>query len=265
MRKTRPLALVGAGPVSRSFLAHLPAVAEHLGPVKSFSFRLASRIANALRAGFPVADYAELDHSRMILLSLPARSLGRMLAELVAAPIDWRHKTVILCDAEGDSSALAALASRGAATASLAPLEGFDLVERILIEGDPLALAAARRLLAHGDVKLVELQRGAKAVYLAGTTFLTTFSAPLLAAAGDCLRLAGLSPQLANQVVDRLSQRALRTYLGGGGKAWAEVSAGNELAALERIKPELAASYADAVRLVTRARRRGKTRAAAAS
>jgi hypothetical protein len=66
-------------------------------------------------------------------------------------------------------------------------------------------------------------------------------------------------------VVDRLSQRALRTYLKGGRKAWAEVSAGNELAALERIKPELAASYADGVRMVTRTRRRGKTRAAAAS
>jgi hypothetical protein len=36
------------------------------------------------------------------------------------------------------------------------------------------------------------------------------------------------------------------------------------LAALERIKPELAASYADALRLVAHTRRRGKARAAAA-
>jgi predicted short-subunit dehydrogenase-like oxidoreductase (DUF2520 family) len=263
MKKTRPLALVGAGPVSRSFLARLPAVAEHLGPVKGFSFRLASRMANALRAGFPVADYAALDHSRMILLWQPPRSLGRVLAELAAAPIDWRHKTVILCAAEGDSSALAVLAALGAATASLAPLGGFD-TNRILIEGDRPALAAARRLLAHGEVKVVELRRGTKAVYLAGITFLSTFPAPLLAAAGDCLRLAGLNSQLANQVVDRLSQQALRTYLRGGRKAWAETEARAELAALERIKPELAASYADALRLVAHTRRRGKARAAAA-
>jgi predicted short-subunit dehydrogenase-like oxidoreductase (DUF2520 family) len=264
MRKARSLALVAAGPVSRSFLARLPLVREHLGPVKSCSFRLASRISNALHAGFPVADYGELEPARVILISLPARSLPRVLGELAAAPVDWRHKAVILCDAEHDSSLLAPLAARGAATASMAPLEGFD-TRRILVEGDAPALAAARRLLAHGELTAVELQRQAKAVYLAGITFLTAFAAPMLAAAGECLRRAGLSRQLAAQVVERLSQRALRSYPRGGGRACAEAAPRNELAALERVHPELAASYADAARLAARTRRRGRTRAAASS
>ena len=264
MSKARSLALVGAGPVSRSFLARLPAVAEHLGPVMSLSFRLASRIANALRSGFPVAGYKELDRARIVLVSLPARSLFRVVSELAAAPLDWPHKTVILCDAERDSAVLTALASLGAATASLAPLEGFD-EKRLLIEGDPAALLAARRLLAHGDVRLVELHPQTKTAYLAGITFLTALSAPLLIAANDCFRFAGLNSQLAAQVIERLSALTLRAHLKGGRKIWTGVAARGELAALERISPELAASYADAARVALRTRRRGKAGAAGAS
>ncbi len=264
MRKARSLALVGAGPVSRSFLARLPAVAEHLGPVTSLSFRLASRIANALRFGFPVAGYKELDRSRVVLVSLPARYLFRIVSELAAAPLDWPRKTVILCDGERDSAVLAPLAACGAATASMAPLEGFD-EQRLLIEGDPAALLAARRLLAHGDVRLVELRRHTKAAYLAGLTFLTALSAPLLAAANDCFRSAGLNSRLASQVIERLGARTLRAYLKGGKKSWAGVAARGELAALERISPELAASYADAARVALRTQRRGKASAAGAS
>ena len=258
------MALVGAGPVSRSFLARLPAVAEHLGPVMSLSFRLASRIANAMRSGFPVAGYKDLDRSRVVLVALPARYLSRVVSELAAAPLDWTRKTVILCDGERDSAVLASLAARGAATASLAPLEGFD-EKRLLIEGDPAALLAARRLLVHGDVRLVELRRQTKTAYVAGITFLTALSAPLFAAANDCFRSAGLNSRLRAQVIERLAARTLRAYLKGGGKSWTGVAARGEAAALERISPELAASYADAARVALRTRRRGKARAAGAS
>ena len=170
-----------------------------------------------------------------------------LLVRLAAAPVDWRRKAVVLCDVAQDRAALAPLADRGAATASLAPLEGFD-AKRLLVEGDPAALAALRRLLAHGDVKLVELRGQSKAAYLAGIRFLTSFSAPLLAAASDCLRLSGLSSRVAAKVVERLSQRTLRTHLKGGKRSAAGPLA-RELDALQRISPWLAASYASASRL----------------
>ncbi len=260
MRKARPLALVGAGAVSRSFLAQLPAVAEHLGPVKSTSYRLASRIANAMRAGFPVAGFEELDRAQIVLISWPHWLLSRVLSELAAAPVGWCGKTVILCDAGEDCGVLAPLASQGAATASLIPLEGFD-GKRLLIEGDRAALAAARRLLGRGDIRLVELHEHTKAAYLAGIRFLTTLSAPMFSAANDCFRFAGLGSKLAAQIVGNLGERTLRSYLKGGKKIPLHDAADGELAALERISPDLAASYADALRVAARSGRRGKTRA----
>lgn len=264
MRKARPLALVGAGAVSRSFLAQLPAVAEHLGPVKSVSYRLASRIANAMRAGYPVADYPDLDRVQIVLISMPCRSLSRTVSELAEAAVSWRGKTVILCDANEDRGALALLAAKGAATASLMPLEGFD-GKRLLIEGDRVALAAARRLLGGGEIRFVEIRERSKAAYLAGIRFLTTLSAPMFSAANDCFRSAGLGSKLAAQIIENLGERTLRSYLSAGRKVRPHSEENSELAALERISPDLAASYADALRVAARSARRGKVRAATVS
>lgn len=262
MRK-RPLALVAAGPISQSFLGRLPWLIEHLGPVKSSSFRLASRISNTLRAGFPVANFDEFEHVRAVFVSVPARSLGQVVEELAQSPVDWRHRTVFLCDADHDSSALEALALRGAATASLAPLEGFD-GKRLLIEGSRAALSAARRLIGGSDTRLIELEPGGKNAYLAGITFLTSFSLPMLTAGAECFRLAGLGPRVAAQLVERLSQRTLRGFLKAGRKALTAAPPRGELAGLHRASPELAALYADAAHLAARARRRGRSRAAGA-
>lgn len=261
--KKRPLALVGAGPVSRSFLIRLPWVTEQIGPVFSFSYRLASRIANSLRAGFPSADYRDFDDVRTLLVSVPARLLPRALDQLLANPIDWRHRTVLLCDAEQDSRALAALAARGAATASFAPLEGFE-TSWLLLEGDWPALIAARRLLAHREVRLLELRPNRKAAYLAGIAFLGVLSIPTLSAANDCFRQAGLSPHLTAQLIERLSQRTLRGFLKSGRKSLAGLPIHADAAALEPFSPDLAAMWADAVRAAARARRHGKARAATA-
>ncbi len=261
--KKRPLALVGAGPVSRSFLVRLPWVTEQIGPVFSFSYRLASRIANSLRAGFPVADYGAFEDVRTFLICVPVRLLPRAVDQLLASPIDWRHRTVLVCDAEQDSRALAALAARGAATASLAPLEGFE-ANWLLLEGDRSALIAARRLLAHREVRLLELRPNRKAAYLAGIAFLGVLSIPTLSAANDCFRQAGLSPHLTAQLIERLSQRTLRGFLKSGRKSLAGLMIHADPAALEQFSPGLAAMWADAVRAAARTRRHGKARAATA-
>jgi hypothetical protein len=261
--KKRPLALVGAGPVSRSFLVRLPWVTEQIGPIFSFSYRLASRIANSLRAGFPSADYRDFDDVRTLLVSVPARLLPLTVDQLLASPVDWRHRAVLLCDAEQDSRALAALAARGAAVASFAPLEGFD-PNWLLLEGDRPALITARRLLAHRDVRLIELRPNRKAAYLAGIAFLGDLSVPTLAAAGDCFRHAGLSPHLTAMLIERLSQRTLRGFLKSGRKSLAALKVHADAAALEPFSPDLAAMWTDAVRAAARARRHGKARAASA-
>ena len=43
--------VLGAGAVAKSLIGRLPAKTRDLGPVSAVSFRVASRIANTLRAG----------------------------------------------------------------------------------------------------------------------------------------------------------------------------------------------------------------------
>ncbi len=260
MRK-RSLALVAAGPVSRSFLARLASVTELIGPVRSFSFRQASRIANSLRAGFPAADDRAIEDVRAVFVCVPARLLPRMIGELLASPIDWHGRTVFLCDPDLDCRALAGLAARGAATASLMPMEGFD-ERRLVVEGDRPAVIAARRILAHGSVRLIELSPDSKAAYRAGIAFLSGLSIPMLSAAGDCLRRAGLSPHVTSQIIERLSQRTLRVYLKAGRKCLAGSKVQLDSAALEGLGSDLAATWTDAARIAARTRRKGAARAA---
>ena len=56
MRKGQSVGLIGAGKITDSPLERMWALRERLGPVKASSMRVASRIANSLRAGHPVVE-----------------------------------------------------------------------------------------------------------------------------------------------------------------------------------------------------------------
>jgi len=63
--------LIGTGNLTDSPLTRFWSLPERLGPVKSSSYRLASRIANMLRAGHPVKDYADFESCILILVCVP--------------------------------------------------------------------------------------------------------------------------------------------------------------------------------------------------
>src|SRR4051812_19505246 len=108
MTKTRSLALVCAGPISRTTFGRLPKLAARLGCVKSGSLQSASRTVNLLGGGRAVADYHDLSSSRTILVNVPDEQLSSVVAEL-AVSFSWKHKIAILCNSTLDSSALAPL------------------------------------------------------------------------------------------------------------------------------------------------------------
>ncbi len=58
MKKAQSVGLIGTGSLTDSPLTRFWWLSERLGPVKSASYRVASRIANMLQAGHPVKDYA---------------------------------------------------------------------------------------------------------------------------------------------------------------------------------------------------------------
>ena len=67
MKKAKPVALIEAGSFSASPLARFKWPPERLGPVKAPSFRLASRIANRLKAGHPVKDLKAINPANLHL------------------------------------------------------------------------------------------------------------------------------------------------------------------------------------------------------
>src|SRR2546425_4315552 len=102
MRSARVTGLVGAGGVSRSYLARMPKLLGTLGPIKASSFRVARRIANTLRAGYAVSDYAALEPCHLICVAVPEAMLDRVVRDLAArAPLEGT--LVLVCDSMRDS------------------------------------------------------------------------------------------------------------------------------------------------------------------
>lgn len=249
MKRARSVALLAAGRLSRSFTGRLAGLQEHLGPVKGPSYRLASRLVNSIHAGFPVQDYQELGEFRLLLVSVPQAQLRGALEELAASGIDWRGRSVALCDEVLDSGELNELAARLAHTASLWPVEA--LGERCYAaEGDRAAVREVRKLVEGGRGRLLEIRQGSKALYLAAMAFAGSLMTPLAAASLDCLRAAGLTASAANGVIESTASRSVRGFLKAGRKGVAFPAAGmsvgvvrGQMQALAKLGADLASLY----------------------
>ncbi len=172
MKRVKPVALVGAGNFTDSSLTRFLRFSDQLGPVKSPSYRLASRISNIFRSGHPVKDYAELDACRLILVCVPDKTLPKVVSEMAASGISWQGKAIVLCSMWLDSSHLSELSAHGGSIGSLSPIPGFEGLEdfRYLVEGDKLAILEAKRLLAHQRQRVIAIERSLKPFYLAALT-----------------------------------------------------------------------------------------------
>jgi predicted short-subunit dehydrogenase-like oxidoreductase (DUF2520 family) len=251
MAKSQSIALVAGGQVSRSFLVRLPRLRERIGPVKAASVRVASRVVNAIHAGYPVRDYQSVTEARIIAVHVPGELLAHTLEQLRAAQANWHGKTVLLCDAVRSSAALETLAVAGASVASLAPIDGFD-ERRFVAEGDPRAVRAIRLLIEDGNTRVVEITPGMKDLFLAGLAFATSLFTPMAAAATECLKGAGLATGVAALVSEGLFERSLRGYVKAGRKSWGGPLAAKDqeqvrchLDALFRVSPLLASYYTE--------------------
>lgn len=220
MKKVKRVALVAAGNLTDSPLVRFLRLSDQLGPVKSSSYRLASRISNLFRAGYPVKDYAPLDACRLVLVFVPDLQLPGILSELEASGIRWPGKAVVLCSAWDDSSRLAAFSARGASIGSLSPVPGFDGFEdfRYLVEGDKLAIYEIKRLVARRRQRIIAIERSLKPFYLAALICSGNLLMALLVAASESLRHAGLPSPVSATILEKQFGRALRSYLRSGRK-----------------------------------------------
>lgn len=235
------MGLIASGNLSGSPLSRFWGLSERLGPVKSPTFRVASRIANSiLAAGHPVKDYSELDSCRLILVCVRDAQLPKIVSELVASTITWRGKAVVLCSTWLDSSELDDLSARGAAIGSISPIPGFDET-RYLVEGDRLAIRQARSLVEHRGRRAVDIERPLKPFYLAALTCTGTLLFTLLLATSEVLHHAGIPASSSAVILDRLVSKTLRSVNKAGRNAYPPLpDLTRQLKALVSVDPALA-------------------------
>ena len=246
------MGMIGAGGVSRSFLSRMPVLLGRMGPVKAASFRVARRIANTLRPGHAVTNYAAMAPCDLIWIAVPEAGIDRVSRDLAAAT-PLAGKVAVLCGSTRDSFWPGPLLAGGARVATLNSVE--ESGERVFVaEGDPAAMRELRRVIAAEKRKLIELRAASKALYLSGVHLATYLLLPWIAASVESLRDAGLSRMEATHVANALGGRALRAYAKAGPKAWSPVAAdrlrmsiARDLDTIRGVDPKLAALYADGV------------------
>src|SRR5580698_8916326 len=219
MKKAQSVGLIATGSLTDSPLTRFWWLPERLGPVKSASYRVASRIANMLQAGHPVKDYAEFESCALVLVCVPEETVDRVVAEMVSAPISWRGKAVVLCSTWLDSGELQELATCGASVGSISPIPGFEDL-RYLVEGDPMAIRQSKSLVEHRERRAVAIERPLKPFYLAALTCTSTLLFALLHVAFESLQRAKIPPGNSAAVLDRQINRTLRSFLKGGRRAY---------------------------------------------
>jgi predicted short-subunit dehydrogenase-like oxidoreductase (DUF2520 family) len=252
MKKAQSVGLIGAGSLTDSPLTRFWFLAERLGPVKSASYRVASRIANMLQAGRPVKDYAEFQDCDLILVCVPEETISQVVSEMVSAEISWQAKAVVLCSTWLDSAELHPLAALGASIGSISPIPGFD-DERYLVEGDSLAIRHSKNLVEFRDRRVVAIERPLKPFYLAALTCTGSLLFAVLHMAAESLRRARIPPALSATILERQLARSLRAYLKGGLRAYPEPrELPRQLQALSSADPELAYHLEQSTRLASR-------------
>jgi len=244
--------LIGTGNLTDSPLTRFWWLSERLGPVKSTSYRLASRIANILRAGHAVKDYAEFESCSLILICVPDKTVEHVISELLSAEISWNGKAVVLCSTWLDSSDLHPLSERGAATGSISPIPGFE-DERYLVEGDPLAIRQSKSLVEYRERRALAIERPLKPFFLAALTCTGTLAFALFRAAFESLQHAGIPPAISALLLERQTTRTLRSFLKGGRRAYPEPrELPRQLRALSAANTELAHYFEQSTRLASR-------------
>ncbi len=236
-------ALVGAGGVTQTMVARLPRLSQQLTSVAAASYRLASRMANTLGAGFPLREFDSLNEADLILICTPHAAFDQVRPLLREASIEWSGKTLLFCDSDQLSGALDEFRERGAETGSLDPVRG--LPNQYVAEGDKLAVRLAKHLAGELGGKVMEIASDKADLFHAAVTFSSSLFTPLIESCAECVRRSGVTGKQAMTITEALLQFSLREYVHAGRKSWSGAVADADWYLINR---DLAALCRDAER-----------------
>jgi hypothetical protein len=209
---------LGAGAVSKSLVGKIPTNMRNLGPVAAASFRVASRIANTLRAGYAARSANELDAAAVVLVHSRPDQAYLLLDMLERAEIEWSGKAVIFCDCDDAPEVRARLRTRGASTAVA---RHFGIPGRILVAGNGTALTAALRIAHELKLKPVAILPTATDTFDTAVTLATAAITPLIDRVAGLLRDTGIRDAEAARIASALFAQTASDYAHSGKQSWA--------------------------------------------
>lgn len=210
--------LIGAGAVNASLIGRIPGKARALGPVAASSYRVASRIANMLRAGNAVRSADELDSVRVILFHAPPDQMESLTGLLRAADIRWAGKSLIICDCEDAGAAGLQFRTLGA---SVALLRGSGIPGRMLVEGTAPAVSHANGFARGLRMKAVQIGPGCEGAFDAAILLGSGALTPLIDHAANLFRQCGVRDTDAVKMAAAVFEQTARDYAHSGKQSWA--------------------------------------------
>ena len=219
MKKQLQLGLVVEGNSTDSAVLHLPKLTEELGPVKSTVLRVARRVSNMLKAGYAVADYEELQAASLILLRVPDASVSRVVDELCSSELIFKGLSFVLCESWLPVDQLSALASKGAAVATLISLPTYK-GSWFAVEGQANAVRQIRQFLERNEIRSNEILPDSKHLLFASELLATALPIPLLVTAQQALRAAGISGKVLSALLEQIVQKMVQDFLKGARAYW---------------------------------------------
>ncbi len=209
--------LLGAGAVNASLIGRLPGKSRTLGPVAAVSYRVASRIANALNAGVAARTADDLNSVRTILVHSPPDQLLSLLEVMHSARLQWPGKSLIFCDCETDLPMLETFRSLGA---SVAAVRVCAIPGHLVTEGSAPAITTVRTIARQLAMKLIELADGTSASFDAAVTLGSGALTPLIDHAADLFRRCGVRDSEAPGLAAVLFQKTALDYAHSGKQSW---------------------------------------------
>ncbi len=167
-----------------------------------------------------------LDEADVILLAVQDDALSSLVGELAARGKRPRGQVVLHLSGSRTSAALVRLRRRGAAVGGMHPLmttmgevavDAANLAAATFaVEGDAMAVRAARRLVRALGATAVGVRAGAKTLYHAGAVFAANYVVTMMAAAEDLLVRAGFARAAARRALVPLTGAAFMNVTRSG-------------------------------------------------
>jgi len=238
------LSIVGGGRVGRALGRRLHELGWRVGVVTGRSISTAREAVRVICAGQPSDRLShQILNSNVVLITTPDDAIecvAKDLAQLGGK--EWSGKVVLHTSGALDVCALGPLAELGAATGSIHPMQTFShqniptLSNCIFgIDGAPLALRIARKMIHQMGGVPVRLSGANKAAYHAAGSFACAFVLALVETATRLLMAQGFKRRQALRALLPLTRQTLDNFERlGPTAAWTGPLSRGDLSTIER-------------------------------